>query len=361
MAECEENKDSNSLNADSEPLHLSDLLDTGWKILEEINVMNDPRGSNDIQSRIQLGLRMLEEASRSVAQLDLFSRDEKLEEVATADLKYLLLPALLGSLIVKQTRMDKRLEILQAAQAYFMDFLRRCKDYDMWPFEMPKLTKESQFSHEKASPSKCSSCVRAHCSSDLVSMAAQGQAKIERYRNRDQLESRLSDIQKAVDSGRADEEVVRDFYLLSFKKWIAVCLEEIESIALELEMLRMMDGACESYSRLVAPPARPRGETLTLTRDTVQAQVFGTGYPCLPTMTVGDWHEQQSQEAHSHGLSVMMKPSLGRGFDLHLQQQEVITTDDEEEDDDMSQLRARSLDDWKDTHTKGFGNRQNMG
>lgn len=362
MAECEENKDPSCLNADLEPLNLSELLDSGRKILEEIDVTNEPLGSNDVQDRIQLALRMLEEASRLVARLDLFSRGEELEDVATADLKYLLLPALLGSLTLKQSRMDKRLEILEAAQAYFMDFLGRCKDYDMWPFELPKLAKEGQLSPEKASQNDVSSSVRAHCSSDLVSMAARRQAKIERHRTRNQLESRLSDIQRAVDSGRADEEVVRDFYLLSFKRWITVCLEEMESIALELEMLRMMDSACQSYSRPLAQPARSPVETFTLTRLAVQAQVFGSGYPSLPTMTVGDWYEQRSQEEHSLDLSVMIKPPVETSSDLHLQQQDVIMTDDDEDDDDdMSQVRARSFDDWKDTHPKGFGNRQNMG
>lgn len=161
MAECEENEDAIFLlNADSEPLNLSDLLDSGWKILEEIDVTNEPLGSKDIQGRIQLTLRMLEEASRSVARLDLFSRGEELEKVATTDLKYLLLPALLGALTLKQTRMDNWLEILEAAQAYFMDFLMRCKD--MWPFELPKLMNESQLSPEKASQNGFSTCVRAH-------------------------------------------------------------------------------------------------------------------------------------------------------------------------------------------------------
>lgn len=353
MAECQENEDANFfLNADSEPLNLSDLLDSGWKILEEIDVTNEPLGSKGIQGRIQLALRMLEEASRSVARLDLFGRGKELEEVATTDLKYLLLPALLGALTLKQTRMDNRLEILEAAQAYFMDFLMRCKDYNMWPFELPKLMNESQLSPEKASQNGFSTCVRAHCSSDLVSMAAQRQAKIERYRTRNQLESRLSDIQRAVHSGRADEEVVREFYLLSFKRWIAVCLEETESIALEMEMLRMMNGAFQAC-------ARPPVESFTLTRAEVQAQVFGTGYPSLPTMTVCDWYEQHSKEEHSHDLGIMLNAPVDMGSDL-MQRQEVINTDDED-DDDASHLRARSWDDWKDMHPKGYGNRQNMG
>lgn len=220
--------------------------------------------------------------------------------------KFLVLPVLWGSPTVKQTRIDKRLDILQAVQAYFMDF--------MWPFLMPKLTRESRVSHEKASKNKFSSCSRAHCSPVLVSIAAQRPAKFESYRNRNQLESRLSDIEKTADSGRADEELVSDLSLLSFKKLTAGCLQEMESIALELQMLRMMDGACESYSRPVVPPAKTPVETFNPTQDAIQAPIFGTGYASLPPMSVDGWYEQHSQEEHLHDLGVMMKPSVEREF-----------------------------------------------
>lgn len=41
-----------------------------------------------------------------------------------------------------------------------MDFLMRCKDYNMWPFELPKLMNESQLSPEKALQNGFSTCVR---------------------------------------------------------------------------------------------------------------------------------------------------------------------------------------------------------
>lgn len=149
MAECEKNSDvRQSLSSDAEPPKLSDLLDRGWKIFEEVDSTNEPLGSTSIQIRVKRGMSMLEEASRMVAQLDLFSRNEELEEVATVDLKYLLLPALLGALTMKQTNRDKRLEIVQTAQAYFMDFLRRCKEYNISRFEMPKSTNENTSSDE---------------------------------------------------------------------------------------------------------------------------------------------------------------------------------------------------------------------
>lgn len=141
-----ESENSNSvrqpLNVDAEPLQLSELLDRGWKIFEEVDSTNEPLGSNSIQVKVKRGVQMLEEASRMVAQLDLFSRNEELEEIATADLKYLLLPALLGALTMKQTTRDKRLEIVQTARAYFMDFLRRCEEYKVSQFKLPDSTGE---------------------------------------------------------------------------------------------------------------------------------------------------------------------------------------------------------------------------
>lgn len=145
MADFAENNDAKpSLSVDADPLKLSDFLDRGWKIYEEVDSTNEPLGSSAIQSRVKIALRMLEGASRMVAQLDLFSRNEELEEIATADLKYMLLPALLGAVTLKQTGIDKRTEILQAANAYFMDFLRRCKDYDISPFELPRSTNQNR-------------------------------------------------------------------------------------------------------------------------------------------------------------------------------------------------------------------------
>lgn len=143
MAE-RENSDGvrQTLSSDTEPPKLSDLLDRGWKIFEEVDSTNEPLGSNSIQVRVKRGINMLEEASRMAAQLDLFSRNEELEEVATADLKYLLLPALLGALSMKQTSRDKRLDIVQTSRGYFMDFLRRCKEYNISQFELPKSTNE---------------------------------------------------------------------------------------------------------------------------------------------------------------------------------------------------------------------------
>lgn len=144
MAESEINEHPKQpLNLGEEPLNLSVLLDRGWKIFEEVDNTNEALNSDAVQNKVKLGVNMLEEASRMVTQLNLFSRNEELEEIATVDLKYMLLPALLGALTLKKINRDKRLEIILTAQAYFIDFLKRCKEYNVSDFEFPKLTDEN--------------------------------------------------------------------------------------------------------------------------------------------------------------------------------------------------------------------------
>ena len=67
----------------------------------------------------QEAIRWLQEASRMEASLALFSPNEQAEDIATADLKYLLLPYLLGEAQSRdntQSR-DLRMQRLQDAAA----------------------------------------------------------------------------------------------------------------------------------------------------------------------------------------------------------------------------------------------------
>lgn len=112
------------------------------------------------------------------------------------------------------------------------------------------------------------------CPSDLVSMAVHRQAKIERYRQKKELEARLSDVRRAVDSGQADDEVSRDFYHLNVRRWVNVCLEEIESIDLEIEILKNMDVLKQGAEKKSAQPARPPMKPFIITKDAVQVRLW---------------------------------------------------------------------------------------
>ncbi|KAF7227906.1 immunoglobulin-binding protein 1 [Nothobranchius furzeri] len=340
---------------DLDVLKLSDLLESGWKIFEEVDRTNEPVASTSVQESVRSGIRMLEDASRMVAQLALFSRNEDLEEVATADLKYLLLPALLGALHMKRTSREKRLEAVQAARVYYMDFLQRCRDYNVSQFEMPH--KSSSSPEEVSAPGSSNATPVPAGPSDLVSMAARRQSKIERYRQRKELEAKLSEVRRVVDSGQADDEVSRDFYLLNIRRWVTLCLEEMESMDQELEILRNTDLLKQS------PPSQPSRRPMKpfiLTKDSVQAQVFGAGYPSLPTMTVNDWYEQHAKHGVLPDMGLPRRAAAKDSPDAEERDKEEEEKKSEN-DDEESLLKARNWDDWKDSHRRGYGNRQNMG
>ncbi|XP_029021644.1 immunoglobulin-binding protein 1 [Betta splendens] len=346
------------LKTDIDVQKLSELLDRGWKTFEEVDSTNEPLGSNSIQVRVKRGISMLEVASRMAAQLELFSRNEDLEEVATADLKYLLLPALLGALTMKQTSREKRLEFVQTSRAYFMDFLRRCKEYNVSEFELPKSTNEGSSPDE--SDGVLSAAKPVTCPSDLVVMAVQRQSKIQCYRQKKELEAKLSNIKRDIDSGQADDEVNRDFYLLNIRRWITVCLEEIESIDQEMEILKKIGVLKQSETRAPAHPPRPPMKPFILTKAAVQTQVFGAGYPSLPTMTVDDWYEQHKKHGALPDQGIPRRVAVEEDTDAKDREEEEKERKAEMDDED-SLLKARNWDDWKDTHHRGYGNRHNMG
>uniref|UniRef100_A0A8C1PS36 Immunoglobulin (CD79A) binding protein 1 n=1 Tax=Cyprinus carpio TaxID=7962 RepID=A0A8C1PS36_CYPCA len=338
----------------SEAPKLSDLLDRGWKLYEEVDTTNEPSSSTAVQVKVKRGIMQLEEATMMVNQLDLFSRNEALEEISTTDLKYLLLPALLGALTMKQVNPNKRLEHVQAARVYFMDFLQRCKSYDICSFQLPKTSENTADTptEEQMNPP----VPMPMSQSDLIAMATQRQAKIERFNQRKETEAKLSEIRGLVESGSADEEVVRDFYLLNVRRWVTLALEEIDSISQEIEILKRMELFKQSAPQ-PSPPKRPPMKPFILTKDAVQAKVFGAGYPSLPTMTVDDWYEQHRRQACLPDQGI---PRSAANDDK--EEDERAERERKEENDDEEALqKARDWDHWKDTHRRGYGNRKNMG
>ncbi|KAH1165623.1 immunoglobulin-binding protein 1 isoform X1 [Mauremys mutica] len=336
---------------------LPELLESGWRLLEEVDASTEPSsGAPALQDKVRRGLELLQQAARGVAQLDLFSQNEDLEEIASADLKYLLLPALLGALTMKQVNLSKRLEHVQSARAHFMDFLKLCKNYQIGKFHLPP-TPESP--NENEPTESTSGAGPAGRQSSLVAMASSRQAKIERYKQKKEVENKLASMKAFVESGQAEEEQIREFYILQIQKWITTSLEEIESIDQEIVILRGRN----ALKQASAPPQtsqhpRTAMKPFILTRDAMQAKVLGAGYPSLATMTVNDWYEQRCKQGimPDKGKPLTTAADLSEE-ELQKEQQEKKV----EEDDEETLQKTRAWDDWKDTHPKGYGNRKNMG
>lgn len=329
---------------------LSDVFENGWRMHDEVESSNESSNSDTVQRRVRRGVELLEQATHMVNQLDLFSRNEELEEIATADVKYLLLPVLLGALTMKLGNTAKRLEHIQKAQVYYMDFLQRCKDYKIMTFEFPQ-TKESEEDRNKSSVNPSAPTVSNQ--SNLLSMASRRQAKIERYNMKKETEAKLKEIKAVIHSGKADDEQTRRFYLLHLQKWINTSLEEIDSINQETEILKRMVDSKPHTARPPRPPMQP----FILTRNAAEAKVFGLGYPSLATMTVDDWYEQHKKQG------VLPDQGVPKSCPAAQENEEQEAEDDNDDDDDDEQAvrNAREKDDWKDTHRRGYGNRHNMG
>lgn len=134
-------------------------------------------------------MNLLEDVTRMVSAANMFSANETIDEVPTANVKFLLLPALLGTLALKLTTGD-RLEIVKTAELYFRDFLQRCKDYgikenlEIPPFE--NLEELSDNAEAAFSPRNV----------DMMAMARRRASKIQQYKEQKVLESQMSSLKK---------------------------------------------------------------------------------------------------------------------------------------------------------------------
>lgn len=110
-----------------------------------------------------------------------FSHNEELEEISSADLKFMLVPALLAALVLKQVNPSKRLEHVQRARAGFMDFLKVCKDYGIGRFQLPREVEvEVESGDESESSGSNINSVLGDQQTAILAMASNRQAKIER-------------------------------------------------------------------------------------------------------------------------------------------------------------------------------------
>ena len=57
---------------EAEAPRLSELLDGGWRLYEEVENTSEPSGSNPVQVKVKRGMKQLEEALTMVEQLHLF-------------------------------------------------------------------------------------------------------------------------------------------------------------------------------------------------------------------------------------------------------------------------------------------------
>ena len=238
------------------------------------------------QTKVAKAKNVLEDSTRLVSSLGIFSKNEIVDEVATSNLKMFLLPVQLGDLNLKLNSED-RMSVLNVAEVYFKDFLQRCKEYSVASDTyIPDSDEVKEEIPNHPGPI------------GFEEMARQREAKLRKFRETKDVESRLIELKKALDNPSSDESTARDYYLLLIKKFIISSIEELNSISQEkpiVEHLAKMkkDGANTKIPpRQVHKPLKP----IIITRDAVQKAVYGLGYPSIPAMTVDELVDQRMKD-----------------------------------------------------------------
>ena len=113
-------------------------------------------------------MRMFENATKLVSLVDMFSENEAFEEVPTENMKYFLLPALLGTLTTKICGEEDRMHIVDVAEIYFVDYLRRLKKYGLIDMEIPEINRDDRDEREETAVERIKS--NAEMITDMVRM-----------------------------------------------------------------------------------------------------------------------------------------------------------------------------------------------
>ena len=225
-----------------------------------------------IVQKVKKAILMLEDATRLVSLLDIFSRNEHHKELPGEHLKYFLLPVLLGDLTTRLVE-GERSEAVENAQVYYVDFLQRCTDYSIVELaSVPTVTyvkEEGEEEKENVISGK----------PDLAKMNAERSGKMARFKETKQLKEDLRLLQESLAKGR-DEEVVRQFHIKLIKKFVNSSLDEMASLKMEVEMLQHMAKmrAGKVMVEVNPKPAR-KLKPIVITADKMQKEVYGLGYP----------------------------------------------------------------------------------
>ena len=235
----------------------------------------------------------MEDSTRLVNELSMFSSNESVEEIATCNLKYLLLPALLADLTLK-SMITERSEVIETAQIYFNDFIQRLNDYQICDIDI-----KQKDSKESVEPKRSSSSMAS-----LESAVHNRNAKIQRYKESKEMETKLNDMKlRMSQSEDPDDEIIRQFFLTLIKRWINHSLEELESIELEKPLIEHMKQMKAQNKDIKHKPIDKTNKSETnrlkpiiITRNEFQKKVFGLGYPSVPTVSIDDFVSQKIEE-----------------------------------------------------------------
>lgn len=188
---------------------------------------------------------------------------------------------------------------------------------------------------------------------------------MERFRQSKQLEADIKELKTVLGGATRDEDVLRDYYLKLIQKFVNTSLDELASLEMEVGVLQHM--AKVKAGKIVPEPEKPRRklQPIIITKDKMQKEVYGLGYPSLPVLSVDEFYEKRIAEGWwkppSSGGALQDRANDPELEARMLEEEEREKDDKEDQDDEEAREKALYMDEYKDEHRRGEGNRHNMG
>lgn len=169
-----------------------------------------------------ISYEIVQDLARQVA---LFSNNESLEDVVSSELRYFLTDYHLANLVQQRHDIDNRPQLLDQSYAYYKSFLRLCDNYGTVP-EEDVYTVETYMVKDSGSGLQAAA---------KVSASKTREDKILRYQKEKKLQHNLTLLSKF---DGLDEDRIRAIGLATIHLAISKSLRELESIQMELEVLK---------------------------------------------------------------------------------------------------------------------------
>lgn len=324
-----------------------------------------------MQLKIKKHIGNFEDATRLVSLGGTFSENEGFEEIPTGDIKYLLLPFFLGQLTLKlnSTESEARKNLVEVAEVYYKDFLKRCGEYGLTERLEQEDTTAALVRSAQRNPNELE---------ELKQMAVQRNEKLRKFQEKKELEGKINQMKVAVEREDAlDDDVLRDFYSNLIKFSVLESEEELkfldqEKLMLDFRRQQQLGGVgptdehaghphhSHHHHRHTFRPQKP----IIITRDALQKAVYGRGYPSMATMTVEEFYHDRVAEGifpdPNKKSTVKSRQEMTDDEVAQLDEQEEILIEQEvERDDEVRRARQQAMDEFKDDVRRGDGNRYN--
>ncbi|KAK3678101.1 Type 2A phosphatase-associated protein 42 [Recurvomyces mirabilis] len=325
--------------------------------------------SSAFQENLIVALQLFEECVSIADRISLFSPNETLEDIATADLPYLLLNYRIAELVLRVNGYENRKANILQAQKRYERFLKQLDNYDLLIKDDAALFEQY---HEAPNTFSTASTTDA---------AARRDAKIRRFKDEKALKQKLEHLRSNPTVLHNDEAAARELCLTELAFCTHQTFAQLEGIGQELHILSLappspppessstVDGRerngrhANGYNeRLDAPPlsAGMRGPildskgkplrpfTLTSKRQEFANGVFRPDHS-LPTMSIDEYLEEERKRGgmiDGGGPQSEVKP---------------VVDEDDMEAADRETMKAREWDEYVEANPKGSGNTLNRG